>query len=190
MLSTTIAFTRHVANFYDDLDHTMVVSVTAAVVLILQFPWIVFYIWWVYSSMNAPIARVAYTDTPLVKIMASRPSCKWISNAEVRERFDSCTELMEWFLCVPFRMNFQGVWSNASEDESYLQRYGSMIQTFSPASGCCDAHCLAVVITLGGRGRCWDRIPVWRLPSVAEDVHHLGARQHCEKWERSCLLAI
>ena len=52
-LSSTMAFSRHVTDYNDDSGHQAVLTSFVAISLLIQFPWLMFHIWYVTRLMSA-----------------------------------------------------------------------------------------------------------------------------------------
>ena len=160
-LSSTMAFARHATSFLEDDEHWVTLTLSVLCGAIVEMPWLVWHSWFVYSSLYGEegIRTLHFKETPMAKVLATRPTCKIFSLAKVKYQVCLFYEWFEWLLCLPFRLNFQGSWQDDPKSPSpgTVAVYGPLFMKFAPSlvhvASSVDPHvailCLAVVILYG-----------------------------------------
>ena len=139
-LSATMAFAHHATSFTQDGTHWATVLMSVLCVALVELPWLIWHSWFVYSSLYGEegVRTLYFKETPMAKVLASRPTCKIFSLTKIKYQFCLFFEWFEWVMCFPFRLNFQGNWEDDPQSPSpgTVSVYGPLFMKFSPSMVC------------------------------------------------------
>ena len=143
-LSSTMAFARHTTSFNPDDEHWITVLLAVLCMSVVEVPWLVWHSWFVFKNLYGEdgVRTMSFTETPIAKVLATRPTCKIFSLGKIKYQFCLFFEWLDWLSCFTFRLNFQGNW--VDEGRATVGVYGPLFMKFSPASvylaPSCTAH--------------------------------------------------
>jgi len=137
-VSSTMALWTHLADWDLDGDTRQVLAMVVLCVLAVQLPYLTWKLWWLWIGVHGERPYVIFTHTPMTVALAKRPPCSWQDIQDCDETKSWLGEWLTWVACLPFKLNFQGYWSDSpdSDEPGYLGVYGPLFQLFTPRNGC------------------------------------------------------
>ena len=101
----------------------------------------------------------------MAKVLATRPTCKITSMAAMPGQIMA---LLEFFVCLPFRLSFQGSWIDVDEPgiECYSGIYAPLFATFACAQG------MGYGYLWGGLQLVQKMLVVWLIGSTVEATNN------------------
>jgi len=134
-LSLTTVFSHYVAEFTGSSHDSFIISVAVFLVLILQLPYLIWHTWWLQQHLvNHYQLSASFRTISWFKILALRPSCNVYEAWELGHTGQFVCNWIDFTLCLPFRLGYQGVWVDAPDPAvpQFTAVYGPLFTLFSP----------------------------------------------------------
>jgi hypothetical protein len=139
-LSATMAFATHMADYtsWGDQSDTFNAVIAGCIItfLLIQIPFLVWQIRTLTAALYGDHPSVEYRYVPLGKRLAARPTCKWGEVSSCGECFQLLVDWADFIICLPFRMDFQGAWTEKPGPKipHFVEIYAPLFKKYSAAS--------------------------------------------------------
>ena len=137
-LASTIAFARHAVSFVGDNDW-LTVLLSVLCLTLAELPWLIWHCWFVNRNVYGEegVRSINFNETPITKVLATRPTCKLFSLKKVKYQLCLFCEWFDFIICLPFRLSFQGQWKDDVHTPApgFADVYGPLFMKFSPVMG-------------------------------------------------------
>ena len=163
-LSATMAISRILKESISDTGDWVTVMTAASVMLLFQIPWVVCHFRFVHHHIYGDEPSVHFKQAPIMLVLSSTPSCAFSAEDSIGGRIRLLWEWVEFTICVPFRLGYQGGWLDHPNTtiSGFPAMYGPLFSAYSPNAA--FSHLFGPFLLLKKMA------VIWILGSTVQDV--------------------